>query len=328
MTKPSFRRRRAIAVGAQICLSFLALGAIFAWSGADRVWGALGAPRWHWLLAALALASLQFPLLAARWWFVARKLCVPLGYRRALGEYYLGTLLNQILPFGVLGDALRAVRHARQARIEADRSPARVALAVVLERGSGQLALWGVVLAVLPSWSDSVRRALAATDTSTWLAALPLVAGASVSLWFALRKRPWIARLRALATSGARVLVLPRNFAVHTLLSLALVVSHVAVFACAAQSLGSALPLVPALRVVPLVLVASTLPAFFSGWGIREAAAAGLYQLAGLSAADGAAIALVFGAVGIVASTPGLFLLGSRRTGARASSSDRLAAAA
>jgi len=327
MTKPSLTRRRASAVAIQICLSFLALGAIAAWSGTVQIWQALSAPRWGWLLAAVVVASLQFPLLAARWWFVARKLRVPLGYRRALGEYYLGTLLNQILPFGVLGDALRAVRHARRARNEPDPSPARVALAVVLERGSGQLALWVVVLAVLPSWSDAIRRAHATPDASTWLVALALAAGVSVSLWFALRKQVWAYRLRGLAASGARVLVLPTNFAVHSLLSLALVLSHVVVFACAAHSLGSSLPLLPALRVVPLVLVASTLPAFFAGWGVREAAAAGLYQLAGLSPASGAAIALVFGAVGLVASAPGLLLLASTRAGSRVSSSDRLVAA-
>jgi uncharacterized membrane protein YbhN (UPF0104 family) len=326
MTERFVTMRRATAVAAQFCLSFVALGAIIAWSGTAEFWRALSAPRWGFLLAAAAVASLQFPLLAARWWFVARKLSVPLGYGRALGEYYVGSLLNQVLPFGVLGDALRAVRHARYARSEADASPARVALAVVLERASGQLALWVVVLVVLPSWSDAVQRTLAVTNVPTWLAALPFVTG--VVFWLALRRRPAASRLRVLAASGARVLVLPRNFAVHSLLSLALVLSHVLVFICAAGSLGSSLPLVPALRVVPLVLVASTLPAFFSGWGIREAAAAGLYQLAGLSAADGAAIALVFGAVGLVASAPGLLLLISTRAGARTRSNDRAAAAA
>jgi len=320
MTEQSRMRRRAIAVALEVSLSLLALGAIVAWFGAAQIGQALSAPRWGWMLAAVAVASLQFPLLAARWCFVARKLCVPLGYRRALGEYYLSTLLNQLLPFGVLGDALRAMRHVRRARIDADQSPAQVALAVALERGSGQLALWLVVLPLLPSWSDEVSGAFAASHTSRWLLTSCLAAGAGVCFWIAIRRQPWASRLRALATSGVRVLFLPRTFAVHSILSLALVLSHVAVFACAARSLGSSLPLGVALRVVPLVLVASTLPAFFSGWGIREAAAAGLYGLAGLQAPEGAAIALVFGVVGLVASAPGLFLLLSTRASPRASS--------
>jgi hypothetical protein len=55
------------------------------------------------------------------------------------------------------------------------------------------------------------------------------------------------------------------------------------------------------------------LPSFLGGFGAREAAAAGLYHLTGLEAADGAAISFVYGAIGLVASVPGVLALPWRR---------------
>jgi hypothetical protein len=60
---------------------------------------------------------------------------------------------------------------------------------------------------------------------------------------------------------------------------------------------------------VPAILAAAGLPSFLGGFGAREAAAAGLYHLTGLEAADGAAISFVYGAVGLVASVPGILAL-------------------
>jgi uncharacterized membrane protein YbhN (UPF0104 family) len=53
------------------------------------------------------------------------------------------------------------------------------------------------------------------------------------------------------------------------------------------------------------VLLAAALPAFFSGWGVREATAAALYHLSGLQAAEGAVVSVVFGIVSLISSLPG-----------------------
>jgi uncharacterized membrane protein YbhN (UPF0104 family) len=64
--------------------------------------------------------------------------------------------------------------------------------------------------------------------------------------------------------------------------------------------------------VVPLVLVATTLPFFLGGWGIREATVAGLYHSAGLASADGVSIAIVYGCLSLLTSLPGLWALRPR----------------
>ncbi len=109
------------------------------------------------------------------------------------------------------------------------------------------------------------------------------------------------------------MLFAPGNMAVHLPLSFLLLGLHVALFVVAAHALGFDLPFVPAIRIVPPVLAASSVPAFIGGFGVREAAAAGLYYLTGLDAADGAAISFVYGTVSLVASTPGILALSLRQ---------------
>jgi glycosyltransferase 2 family protein len=77
----------------------------------------------RWLLPALLLSVLQIMLLAWRWRFTADRLQVGMSDRHALGEYYAGVSLNQVLPGGILGDVSRAWRHASAAASGARGSP-------------------------------------------------------------------------------------------------------------------------------------------------------------------------------------------------------------
>src|SRR5699024_12175397 len=79
----------------------------------------------------------------------------PLPTRRSadlVGDYYLALFVNQTLPGGVAGDALRAHRHARHSDAA---GPAWQA--VVIERASGQVVAVLATLSVLvlvPAWRD------------------------------------------------------------------------------------------------------------------------------------------------------------------------------
>ena len=76
-----------------------------------------------------------------------RRLGQTLSVRHAAAEYYLSQLVNLTLPFGILGDAGRAVRIRHQAGM------LRAGQAVMIERMSGQIALFAVMMAgfaVLP----------------------------------------------------------------------------------------------------------------------------------------------------------------------------------
>jgi hypothetical protein len=58
-----------------------------------------------------------------------------------------------------------------------------------------------------------------------------------------------------------------------------------------------------------LVMLAMSVPTNVAGWGPREGAAAWVFALAGLGAAQGLATTVVYGAMALVATLPGAVVL-------------------
>ncbi len=85
--------------------------------------------------------TLQTILSALRWRLTAARLGQVIGVGEAVREYYLGQVVNQSLPGGMVGDAGRAVRTGRRAGL------VRAGQAVVLERFAGQFAVAVVMIA-------------------------------------------------------------------------------------------------------------------------------------------------------------------------------------
>ena len=68
------------------------------------------------VLAALVLVQCQIVASAERWRLTATALGQPLSRGRAVTEYYVASLLNQLLPGGVSGDVVRVWRNRGDAR--------------------------------------------------------------------------------------------------------------------------------------------------------------------------------------------------------------------
>ncbi|MEJ2076229.1 MAG: lysylphosphatidylglycerol synthase transmembrane domain-containing protein, partial [Reinekea sp.] len=92
------------------------------------------------LAGAFLAVQLQVILSAWRWRFTAGRLEHDIALPTAIGEYYVSSFLNLILPGGMAGDALRAYRN----RAEGAGGWKRPAAAVFLERLSGQFAFFAV----------------------------------------------------------------------------------------------------------------------------------------------------------------------------------------
>ncbi|PWG64288.1 lysylphosphatidylglycerol synthase transmembrane domain-containing protein [Spiribacter halobius] len=286
-----------VRVGSSLALLAIVVAQLDATALADR----LAALSPAWVAAAFAVTVGQVLLSAWRWRYTARCLGLPLGLATAVREYYVATLLNQTLPGGVLGDARRAWRHARDAA-----QPGPAVRAVVLERASGQLAMAVLVLAALLSGLGPQAAALPPgfARAGGGAAAAALLLG---GLAFGLRRRPW---LRPWLADARRALLRPAVLPVQLLASLAVALSYVGVFALAALALGIEGAPADWLPLIPLVLLAMLIPVGFAGWGLREGVAALLWPLAGLPAADGVAASVTYGAVVLIASLPGaLFLM-------------------
>lgn len=94
--------------------------------------------------------------------------------------------------------------------------------------------------------------------------------------------------------------------------SLVAAAGHVVVFLVAARAAGTAAPLSELLPLALLVMVAAAIPLNVAGWGPREGIAAWAFAAAGLGAAQGATVAVLYGVLALVATLPGAVLLTGR----------------
>lgn len=259
----------------------------------------------RWLFAFFAVHAVQIALVGLRWSTISRKLEVPLGWRRASAEYSLSILVNQLLPTGFAGDGLRALRHARRVPTQPF---TRVLEAVAIDRLSGQLGLILFVLASLPLTLQagivSPRMLLSVVGCGGALAT-----GLAVFAWRTPAGAGWLGSLRAFVVRACGILVGSRRALGHLVMSLVLVATLLLQLELAALAIGVHLDGHQLLWLGPLILLASTLPSFFGGWGVREAASALLFAGAGLTSSAGVAVSLVFGAFSLVCAMPGFIAL-------------------
>ncbi len=266
----------------------------------EAVWHRLRNLDSQWLVLGVFLAALNYCAVAVRWWAVARRFEVPLSPGRALADYVLGGFANQALPTGLAGAALRAVRHGKRKRDNGEPVGAGTAIAiVVLERldGLAVLALAALCGAIALVGREPHIAAIAA-------GAVLGLAGVSFGVFSLAAKRSaqgrdgFVAQARhALIADGAWLWQLLSSAS-----SVALLGSG---FFCAAQASGVDVTFVRALIVTPLILASMVIPLAIAGWGIREAAAAGLFAAMGLDASTGVAVSVSFGLISLVASLPG-----------------------
>jgi len=266
------------------------------------------------ILAALVLVQVQIALSAWRWQIIAGKLGLRLPIGLAIGEYYTASLLNLVLPGGVPGDAIRAVRLAKGATTPAWRPVVR---SIILERAAGQMALAGVMVAGFAAWPLVLGGRVPVE--AAWLGIGALVAGCLIALMLAVAAKGGPAAVRS-AMGGVgvdlrRALAADGAWLTQGALNLTIVAGYVATFALAAAALGHPLPWVGWVTVVPVVLFSMIVPVTIGGWGVREGIAATLWPLLGLDPAIGFATSVLYGLIAVIGSLPGAVFLVFRLRG-------------
>jgi glycosyltransferase 2 family protein len=251
------------------------------------------------LVAALGLGALTTVCCAWRWSLVARGLGVRLPLGPAVAHCYRSVFLNATLPGGVLGDVHRAVRHGQDVG-----DVSRGIRAVVWERVAGQLVqivIAVVLLLVLPS---PVRSYLPVVT------AIAVACAAAALLVARILRRYRLARaLRAARADIRGALLTRRTWPGVVLTSAACVLCHLAMFVISARTAGATAALSTLVPLALLALLAMSLPLNVGGWGAREGVAAWAFGAAGLTVTQGLATAVVYGALVLVSSLPGAFVL-------------------
>ncbi|MEQ6884990.1 lysylphosphatidylglycerol synthase transmembrane domain-containing protein [Salicola sp. Rm-C-2C1-2] len=252
-------------------------------------------PAWS-LVAALALSVPQVVLSALRWRYTAHRLGLPLEAQESVIAYYRATLVNQVMPGGVLGDVERAwrVRHP-QARTSA------AAHSVLLERLSGQLALLLTIVALV-----AMAPPFALPDTGLsgrWGCSLAV----GLLLMLAALRLPGIRDYSALLRSDICASLLRWPAPVIQLgLSAAVVATYFATLALLDAGIASQALTLEKLALHACLLLSMVLPVSIAGWGVREGVAAALWPLAGFPASEGVALSIAYGVAILVGSLPGL----------------------
>ncbi|PYB69781.1 lysylphosphatidylglycerol synthase transmembrane domain-containing protein [Rhizobium wuzhouense] len=256
------------------------------------------------VIAALCLVQLQIILSALRWRFTAARLGQVISTGRAIREYYVASLLNQSLPGGMGGDAIRAWR-MRFAGEGGWKLPAK---AILYERLSGQAIFFLILALGLPLWPLLI--ASQSPLRMQWL--VIAIGSAGLLLIFGVW---WLSRgsarttLQNLSNDAAEVFLRRHAWLVQSGVSLVVVAAYVAVFLLSSFAIGASLPWQAALTIIPLCLLSMLIPVGLGGWGTREAAAMALWPLFGFSAADGLAASLLYGALSFLGAAPGLLIL-------------------
>ncbi|MBX2801105.1 MAG: flippase-like domain-containing protein [Myxococcales bacterium] len=287
LTKTSARAWLSVAVTAAL------LAWLFSRIDASRAWALVRGASPGWLLLAAALGPVQIALSAERWKRAANALQLPLPRREAVAEFALGTFLNQLLPGGVAGDAVRVWRQRRD-----DRELGPVLRAAVADRAFGVGALCGVVLLSLLAWPwlhPGVARPTGAVVVAAGVALLLLLAAlapARTPLW------------GRIAPDLRRAVLHPSVVWGQLGISLLLTATFMLGFAACAQALGQELGMAT-LTVVPWLLLAMSVPLSVGGWGPREATAVALLPALGWSAESAMALSALYGLTALAGAVPG-----------------------
>jgi len=260
-----------------------------------------------WSLAAAAgIGALATVCCAWRWSLVARGLGVGVPLPAAVAAYYRSQFLNTTLPGGVLGDVHRGVRHGHDVG-----DPGLGLRAVAWERLAGQVVQIVLAMTVLLLLPSPVRSSMPAVATAVVAGGLGIVV-----LGRALPRRGpsrWARTVRAAAGDLRGGLLARRAWPGIVLASAVAAGGYAVTFLIAARTAGSTVSPARMLPLALLVLLAMGIPANIAGWGPREGAAAWVFSLAGMGAAQGVTTAVVYGVMVLVASLPGAVVLVAAR---------------
>jgi glycosyltransferase 2 family protein len=259
------------------------------------------------LAGAVLLLAFQPVLGAMRWHLIMRRFGAPVTPRQSVRLTYISTFLNQLVPGGFGGDAMRMWLSVR-----AGHQLSHALNGVTFDRLTFFLGLL-LTTAVCISALDAYPRITALK--------LPLITAAAIALlatavFIMLDRLPGaLARFSPIRELGhvsvdARMLFLSRGTGAAVLLlslvSIANLCGSLFLFMVAFN-----VPLLPSLLAasMPPIVLASSLPITIGGWGTRETAVVVMLTTMGTQPEPGVIASIAFGLAGLLISVPGAFYL-------------------
>jgi uncharacterized membrane protein YbhN (UPF0104 family) len=304
---------RALRVPLQLAVTAVLLVILWRLSGGQALVSRLTSADPAWVVAGLLCATLAMGFAALRWRYTAQRIGAGMSVERALREFYLAAFLNQILPGGVSGDAVRAWRHGKRAAEHERAGVGPAVRAVIIERVANQLVMSLCMLGSLSLW-PWMPGAFAAVGIWVPLVGVVVVlAGVLVAIALFARRGTG-GRIERFVRDTRLALLGRRTLLAQLGLGLLVTASCVAAFYCAARAVDATLSLFHLLALVPAALLSMTIPISIGGWGVREASTVALWSIAGLAPAEALASSILYGVLALLVSLPGAVVLMTDRS--------------
>jgi uncharacterized membrane protein YbhN (UPF0104 family) len=262
----------------------------------------LAVDRGALLAAGLCYWAVGIPS-ALRWSIVTGSMGYPRGFWTTFPIVLVGYFFNLTLLSAVGGDAIRMWQINRTGL-----PPAAAIISVAIDRLMQYLAHLLIVIAALPFSfslvSNPALRAgvvlLAAASVLGFLIAMLLDRISPRIRWLHLSQL-----LGEFSIALRRILLVPSRAMSTILLGLCNQCGVVLVVIILAKGLALPVTWLQCVVIVPLALLATTIPISIGGWGVRESAFVIGFGLLGVPAADALALSVLFGIVNLVVRLPG-----------------------
>lgn len=267
---------------------------------------------WWTLPLATAIQIVVWGIANTRWWLLIRVHQLGHTYLNLVKITYIGAFFNNLLPSSTGGDLFRMYHIYRQGH------GAAIAVSpIATERVVGLISMVALATVTIFQFSTDTQFFQALRTVLFWLLACGATGIAVISFpvtYYAFHRflERWI-RFRAVAgllsiTEAAHT-YLSRPYLVVSLIliSLGLQGLQIVIFIILGAGVDAALDPTQYLFIVPVIMVAASIPVSVGGLGVREAAAVTLFTAAGMSQENAAAVSLLFIPVLLLSGLPGLW---------------------
>lgn len=267
-----------------------------------------GSLNFVWIGIALVILSAQLLLTGVRWYFVGQMLGAYTQLGLSVRLILIGQFFNQVLPSSVGGDGVRAWLLSRK-KI----SISRALSSVLCDRVAALVVLTVVVTCIMPIVMAIGNATIpSAKLISAFIAALTFGGLLILFMWGGVFST-WLLQLQWGRPFGVMIRDI-RCVLFSSIQSLWVIVLSVTVqvmlvmcnYFCA-LSLGIEFSIVH-LLMLPLIMLLSSIPISFAGWGLRESFMVAGLGFVGISADDALAVSISFGISQMVIGLPGFVI--------------------
>lgn len=267
---------------------------------------------WWTMPLAAAIQIAVWAVANVRWWLLIRVHGLGHTYGDLLKVTYIGALFNNVLPSSTGGDLFRMYHVYRQGH------GAAIAVSpIATERVVGLICMFGLATVTIFQFSADTQFFQALRTVLFWLlacGAAGIVVISHRATYYAFHRflARW-SRFRVVAgvlgiTEAAHT-YLSRPYLLAALIGISLFMQglQIVIFLILGAGVEAGLPPSQYLFIVPVILVAASIPITVGGLGVREAAAVTLFTAAGMSQENAAAVSLLFIPALLISGLPGLW---------------------